>query len=244
MEVHHPHHPTHKKKWTEYILEFFMLFTAVTLGFFAENLRENIAEKHKKEELIIAVAADFRKDFNQIEFHKEFNENKIKICDSLDNLIKLDPKKIDQQLYYRLINNLYMSWKFNSNSRSRIEAEAKGYISEKENEELANYISKYTFHLTDLTELLAEEQASYEKFNENINRYVVDTLESKASRFPRLDIPHKLGIRPIEKADKENLKFMLIGVRTFNDIALYNIDSLQFYANKSIEFIERKYRKD
>ena len=68
MEVHHPHHPTHKKKWSEYILEFFMLFTAVTLGFFAENLREGIAEKHKKEELLIAVAEDFKKDFNQIEF--------------------------------------------------------------------------------------------------------------------------------------------------------------------------------
>ncbi len=26
MEVHHPHHLTHKKKWTEYLLEFFMLF--------------------------------------------------------------------------------------------------------------------------------------------------------------------------------------------------------------------------
>ena len=24
MEVHHSHHPTHKKKWTEYLLEFFM----------------------------------------------------------------------------------------------------------------------------------------------------------------------------------------------------------------------------
>ena len=34
MEVHkHPHHLTHKKKWTEYLLEFFMLFFAVFLGF-------------------------------------------------------------------------------------------------------------------------------------------------------------------------------------------------------------------
>lgn len=41
MEVHHPHHPTHKKKWSEYIIEFVMLFTAVTLGFIAENIREH-----------------------------------------------------------------------------------------------------------------------------------------------------------------------------------------------------------
>ncbi len=30
MEVHHPHHPTHKKKWSEYLIEFLMLFAAVT----------------------------------------------------------------------------------------------------------------------------------------------------------------------------------------------------------------------
>ncbi len=32
MEVHHPHHVMHKKKWGEYLLEFFMLFLAVFLG--------------------------------------------------------------------------------------------------------------------------------------------------------------------------------------------------------------------
>ena len=48
MEVHHPHHPTHKKKWSEYFLEFFMLFFAVTLGFFAENQREHLVEKAKE----------------------------------------------------------------------------------------------------------------------------------------------------------------------------------------------------
>ena len=37
MEVHkHPHHVTHKKKWSEYLLEFLMLFLAVFLGFLAE----------------------------------------------------------------------------------------------------------------------------------------------------------------------------------------------------------------
>ena len=47
MEVHHPHHPTHKKKWSEYIIEFVMLFAAVTLGFFAENIREHYVETKK-----------------------------------------------------------------------------------------------------------------------------------------------------------------------------------------------------
>jgi hypothetical protein len=47
MEVQHPHNITHKKKWTEYLLEFFMLFFAVTAGFFVENLREHNVEHQR-----------------------------------------------------------------------------------------------------------------------------------------------------------------------------------------------------
>ena len=38
MEAHHhPHHVTHKRKWTEYLLESIMLFLAVFFGFVTEN---------------------------------------------------------------------------------------------------------------------------------------------------------------------------------------------------------------
>ena len=47
MEVHHSHGITHKKKWEEYLLEFFMLFLAVFLGFVVENFREHEVEKHR-----------------------------------------------------------------------------------------------------------------------------------------------------------------------------------------------------
>ena len=40
MEVHH-HPNVEKKNFKEYFLEFLMIFLAVTLGFFAENIREN-----------------------------------------------------------------------------------------------------------------------------------------------------------------------------------------------------------
>lgn len=52
MEVHHPHHPAHKKKWNEYLIEFIMLFAAVSLGFLAENIRERQIEDHRAEEFV------------------------------------------------------------------------------------------------------------------------------------------------------------------------------------------------
>ena len=60
MEVHHPHHPTHKKKWSEYIIEFVMLFAAVTLGFLAENLREHQIMNHRVEQNKIAILKDLQ----------------------------------------------------------------------------------------------------------------------------------------------------------------------------------------
>jgi hypothetical protein len=45
MEVHHHPDVHHKKKnFKEYFLEFLMIFLAVTLGFFAENIREHFAD--------------------------------------------------------------------------------------------------------------------------------------------------------------------------------------------------------
>lgn len=62
MEVHPPHHPTHKKQWQEYIIEFVMLFAAVTLGFLAENVREDQIIEHKTEQNLESVILDLKKD--------------------------------------------------------------------------------------------------------------------------------------------------------------------------------------
>jgi hypothetical protein len=62
MEV-HPHPHSHgKKSWKQYFWEFFMLFLAVTLGFFVENQREHYIE-HQREKLYMkAMVDDLKKD--------------------------------------------------------------------------------------------------------------------------------------------------------------------------------------
>jgi len=51
MEVHH-HPKAGPKKFKEYFFEFLMLFLAVTLGFFAENLREHFSDKEKERKYV------------------------------------------------------------------------------------------------------------------------------------------------------------------------------------------------
>jgi hypothetical protein len=66
MEVQkHPHHVMHQKKWKEYLLEFFMLFLAVFLGFIAENIREHLADQKKGKEYVSSFVEDLKKDTAQ-----------------------------------------------------------------------------------------------------------------------------------------------------------------------------------
>jgi hypothetical protein len=63
MEVHHHpdlHHK--KKKFGEYILEFIMIFLAVTMGFFAESLREHISEHTRVKEYARSLVHDIAQD--------------------------------------------------------------------------------------------------------------------------------------------------------------------------------------
>lgn len=62
MEVHQPHHPTHKKKWTGYLLEFVMLFLAVFLGFMAENKREHMINGKKEKNYMRSMVEDLQMD--------------------------------------------------------------------------------------------------------------------------------------------------------------------------------------
>src|SRR5579863_10707753 len=61
MEVHH-HPNVEKKNFKEYFLEFIMIFLAVTLGFFAENLRENFSDYSKTNQFAKSLVSDLKED--------------------------------------------------------------------------------------------------------------------------------------------------------------------------------------
>src|ERR1700704_1737560 len=61
MEVHH-HPQVEKKNFKEYFLEFLMIFLAVTMGFFAENIRERIVDNDKEIHYIKSIVEDLNKD--------------------------------------------------------------------------------------------------------------------------------------------------------------------------------------
>jgi len=63
MEVHHHPNLHHgKKPWKEYLLEGLMIFLAVLMGFFAENLREHISDNNREKEFAKALYTELKDD--------------------------------------------------------------------------------------------------------------------------------------------------------------------------------------
>ena len=98
MEVHH--HTHHPKKWKEYITEFLMLFLAVTLGFFAENLREHYVEKEREEKFIQIVHEDLLNDINSLNRIDSLYNIRIAKEDSLISMLSNPDLQNTNDLYY------------------------------------------------------------------------------------------------------------------------------------------------
>jgi hypothetical protein len=103
MEVHHHPDLHHKpKKWKEYFLEFLMISLAVTIGFFAESLREHISDKKKEREYIISLEADLKADVKNADQAIADSKKSEVLLDSLFTAFN-DPNLIKKQgdlIYY------------------------------------------------------------------------------------------------------------------------------------------------
>ena len=159
MEVHHPHHPTHKKNWKEYTTEFIMLFAAVSLGFLAENIREQYIEKERAHELINRFTVDVKNNVYFLDSLLTFNHNMEYQMDSA--MIDLYNSKDEFDLNF-FFNNVKPAFpRFLSKNDTYEQMKSSGSLRYIKDEELLNMMIDYT-NETEGTEYRSKEQeASY-----------------------------------------------------------------------------------
>src|SRR5437773_1038348 len=94
MEIHHQHHhdhPQHKEKvWKHYALEFFMLFLAVSAGFFVENFRDHLVDRKHEKEYMQSLLNDLSTDITRIDSVIFRDTETKRQCDSLFMLLSLN----------------------------------------------------------------------------------------------------------------------------------------------------------
>ncbi len=144
MEVHkHPHHVTHKKKWFEYLLEFFMLFLAVFLGFVAENWREHIVERNREKQYMQSLVKDLALDTLELSKGKKFRLQKIAALDSTINILGVQNTSLVTLMVYNLSREFYGSRSFFQNSGTLDQLKNSGGLRLINNRKIVDSIEAY-----------------------------------------------------------------------------------------------------
>ncbi|MGN6800336.1 MAG: hypothetical protein ACTHJN_00440 [Ginsengibacter sp.] len=100
MEVHH-HPKVEKKNFKEYFLEFLMIFLAVTLGFFAENIREKVTEHKRAQVYAGTMVNDLRTDTSALKAYLNYWNYASNNVDTLFQLLsKAEPSQIPSGKLY------------------------------------------------------------------------------------------------------------------------------------------------
>ncbi len=196
MEVHH--HTHHPKKWKEYISEFFMLFLAVTLGFFAENKREEMVESHREKQYMQSLYEDLKKDTSMLNTLEAYDNIQISKIDTVNNVI-INNVWSDSAIIYiyranlKTLGNLRLSL----NERTSSQLKNSGGMRMIENQEISNKISEY-WELSEVTKNLGvtlEElklkarERSYSIFDQ---KYYINTVTGEITNNAKLMTTDKL----------------------------------------------------
>jgi hypothetical protein len=146
MEIHHHpdlHHKT--KRWKEYLLEFMMIFLAVTLGFFAESLRETISDKQKEKEYIFSLVQNMKDDTTVFNSVIRENEEKKK---KLEKLLSLSAKNIQdngvrRSFYTYALGGISFYSVFKTNDATMLQLKNSGGFRFIKKDHVADSIAKY-----------------------------------------------------------------------------------------------------
>ncbi len=94
-------HRALRKKGTHYFWEFFMLFLAVTLGFFVENTREHMIEHQREKQYVLSMIDDLKEDTINFRLVIEKNKRSAAELDTLITLLKGEQTNaVSKRIYY------------------------------------------------------------------------------------------------------------------------------------------------
>jgi len=141
MEVHHHPH-SENKGFKKYFSEFLMIFLAVTLGFFAEGLRENISNHHREKQYMQSMLEDLKSDTSMLMRGYQNAIFAAKGMDSLKTILYNDPARPDIPELYRLqVTYSYVFMlTFDDRTSSQLKAGGMNFV---KNQQVANEISNY-----------------------------------------------------------------------------------------------------
>ncbi len=224
MEVHHHSH-TARKKLVHYFWEFFMLFLAVSLGFFVENTREHYIEGKREHKYIESIILDLKSDIAWTDHFFTIQNYSINSYDSVILLLKKNQRTAEEQrrLYYLVRIAMRNSWPNEANENAYEQMKNSGNLRLLHNHPIADSISQYYFNLKEIayiTELLTLRQQAVTEYEAKIfDGTVMQSMIIKEDfSFKPPD-----GNPPLARNDKDIINEFFVRIHYLSSIMVYSV---------------------
>lgn len=148
MEVHHhPQLEHHPKPWKEYLLEGFMIFIAVMMGFIAENIREDISNKEHVRHLTAQMVRDLQADTAQLDVDYKEVAELIRNNDTLFAMLQQPMAKIDLKKLQILVANAHSIYLFHPSMGAISAIKNEIHLKQFSNSKMIGFIENYERHI-------------------------------------------------------------------------------------------------
>ena len=245
MEVHHHSHSA-RKKWTHYFWEFFMLFLAVTLGFFVENQREHYIEHQREKKYAQLLYRDLKADTTRLNSTRNIKLSKAGKLDSLKSiLISSDIQNQSAQVYYY---TLFINFnpRFLPQDVTMHQLRSSGNFRYFRNIELYNSISQY-YKLCDMYLDREAEHRDKTSYPEELISKIFDTrvlldFKPQPNLWNYLQVPK--GNPLLLSTDKKilNQYYLFIGnIRWIDELSLLYLANIEKNANSLMTLLKKEY---
>ena len=245
MEVHaHAHTP--RKKWTHYFWEFFMLFLAVTLGFFVENQREHYIEHKREKQYIQSFYEDLTADELDLESNIEYLRGQAKAADSLQLLLKDITIKEPANRIYMYLREITRgsAGLLYPNDRTIVQLRNAGGMRLIKNKSVSDSMVGY-YRMIGIIQFLSEsaldnKKALREKYIPLLNAEDFDKITDSTNK-----IINPIDILYLRKADPDIINNCLIEIsriKNINSTLAIRMRTLKEKAGRIKDFIKHEYQ--
>jgi len=250
MEVHHHSHTHGKKNWKSYFWEFLMLFLAVSLGFYAENLREHI--KHEKEikTNMRSLLSDLQSDIFSFDSLIDRNTFAAAMCDSVIDLFHSDISNTPA-IYYAARTATANVGYYYSNSKSFDQMKSSGLLRYIKSRDLLDSIGNYygSFQwLANLAELMRLKLDAVHKGNlglfDSYTFYQMMKIDYPALNRPRVIINKPEGHPVLLSTDFKTINSASLNYHYYSATTKFYNRTADFQrqrAKQLLELIRKEY---
>ena len=182
MEVHHVHTSGKtERNFKHRLFDFFMLFLAVTAGFFVNNMRDRIGENQREKEFIHSIAEDLKQDIYVLDSIINTRMLKDKMMDSLFKLLHApDIVEHGSEIYY-LARWSPRTYRFYSHDRTMLQLKNAGNWLLIRNKKVSEALQSYDENVRSLTVYIEEReellvQIIYSSINKLFDAQVFESM--------------------------------------------------------------------